>query len=58
MEEEFEAIVLHCGHSINSYSGLGVCSNCRMKNCGRCLQLTNGELLCPKCFTEKLEAGK
>lgn len=56
--EEFEAVLLACGHSINSFSGLGVCSRCKMKSCGRCLQSINGELLCAKCFAEKLEAGK
>lgn len=54
MDDEFEAIVLTCGHSINSYSGLGVCNKCKLKHCSKCLQLLDDHLLCPKCFEEKL----
>ncbi len=53
MEEEFETIILSCGHSINSYKSLGVCHGCRKKTCERCLQVLDDVLLCPKCFNEK-----
>lgn len=55
---DFETVTLSCGHSLNSYNGLGVCSKCWKNGCGKCLQLINDELLCPKCFTEKMEAVK
>ena len=55
---DFETVTLSCGHSLNSYRGLGVCSKCWKKGCGKCLQLVDDSLLCPKCFTERMEAGK
>lgn len=54
MEDEFESVVLSCGHSINAYSGLGICSKCRKKTCGKCLQIIDEVILCPKCFAEKV----
>jgi len=54
MDEEFDTILLHCGHSINSYKSLGVCKKCRTKQCEKCLQLVDDELLCPKCFNDKV----
>ncbi len=54
MEEEFEAVLLHCGHSISTYNGVGVCSKCNKKNCGRCLTWINAELLCPRCFHDRV----
>ncbi|WP_179369104.1 hypothetical protein [Candidatus Nitrosotenuis sp. DW1] len=50
--EEFESVVLSCGHSITSHAGLGVCNKCRRKVCGKCLQLIDEKNLCPKCFEE------
>lgn len=52
MEEEFESVVLYCGHVINQTSGLGKCSKCKLNKCGRCLQVLDGQLLCPKCFED------
>jgi len=54
MEEEFESIILSCGHAINSNSGLGKCDKCKMNKCGRCLQVIDGQLICPKCFEDKM----
>ena len=54
MSDEFEAVMLSCGHSINSYNGLGVCYRCKKKNCGKCLQLVVDKLLCPNCFADQI----
>ena len=55
---DFETVTLSCGHSLNSYNGLGVCSKCWKNGCGKCLQLINDELLCPRCFSEKIGGAK
>lgn len=54
MEEEFESVILSCGHAINSNSGLGKCDKCKMNKCGRCLQVIDGQLICPRCFEDKM----
>jgi hypothetical protein len=54
MEEEFESVILSCGHAINSNSGLGKCEKCKMNKCGRCLQVIDGRLICPRCFDDKM----
>ena len=54
MTDEFEAVMLGCGHSVNSYNGLGVCYRCNKKTCGKCLQLVVDELLCPRCFADQI----
>lgn len=58
MYEEFESIVLKCGHSINSYKTLGVCHKCNNKCCEMCLQLIDDVLVCPKCFDGVINDGK
>lgn len=55
---DFETVTLSCGHSLNSYRGLGVCQKCWKKSCGQCLALVDDMLLCPTCFAERMEAGK
>jgi len=52
--DEFETITLSCGHAVNPYNGLGVCYDCGKKTCGKCLQLVVDELLCPRCFTDRI----
>lgn len=54
MEEEFESVILSCGHALNSNSGLGKCAKCKMNKCGRCLQVIDGQLICPRCFEDKM----
>lgn len=54
MEEEFESVILSCGHAINSNSGLGKCDKCKTNKCGRCLQVIDGQLICPRCFEDKM----
>jgi len=52
MGEEFESVMLSCGHAISQTSGLGKCSKCKLNKCGKCLQILDGQLLCPKCFED------
>ncbi|TBR08575.1 MAG: hypothetical protein EPO62_06760 [Candidatus Nitrosotenuis sp.] len=54
MEEEFESVILSCGHAINTNSGLGKCIKCKMNKCGKCLQVIGEHLLCPKCFDDRM----
>lgn len=55
MIDDFEAIILSCGHSVTAYSGLGLCQGCGSKSCGKCLKLLDGKLLCPQCVKERID---
>ena len=55
---DFETLTLSCGHSLNSHNGLGVCSKCWKKGCGKCLQLIDDQLLCPTCFANRIGGTK
>lgn len=57
MSENFDAIVLSCGHSINSYVCLGICEICKKKNCSRCLVVIDDVIYCPKCFAKHMAVG-
>lgn len=51
-EVEIKFLTLDCGHTVVPDIVIGVCCKCGKVCCSRCLQLFNGKLFCPKCFSE------
>jgi len=49
---EISFVTLECGHTVAPDIGIGVCSSCDKVYCSRCLQLIDGELFCPECFSK------
>jgi hypothetical protein len=58
MADDFEIVLLDCGHSLNSRFGIGVCMRCSVKKCGQCLRLFDGQLVCASCFVRILQGGE
>ena len=44
-------ITLDCGHTLSPNQSAGHCAKCNKSCCQACLQLANGNLFCPDCFT-------
>lgn len=54
---EINFVTLDCGHTVAPDIGMGVCSRCGKACCSRCLQLIDGELFCPECFSKFVRRG-
>jgi formylmethanofuran dehydrogenase subunit E len=52
---EFRFIKADCGHAITMQNIAGKCMKCGSLCCKECLMLLDSEMLCPRCFIERLK---